>query len=82
MIDGFHAASGQMPQDVMHVLFEGVLHLEIHLMLKCFISEERLFSQDFLNSRIESFAYGRTDSRCKLQNQYYYHILVEVGNYP
>lgn len=65
MIDGFHAASGQMPQDVMHVLFEGVLHLEIRLMLKCFISEERLFSLDSLNSRIESFAYGRTESRSK-----------------
>lgn len=47
-ITGFHAAGGQMPQDVMHVLFEGVLHLEIRLMLKCFIYDEHLFVLDTL----------------------------------
>ena len=25
-IEGFHSAGGQMAQDIMHVLFEGVLH--------------------------------------------------------
>lgn len=64
-IDGFHAASGQMPQDIMHVLFEGVLHMEIRLMLKCFIYEECFFALDTLNLRIENFAYGRTESRSK-----------------
>ena len=64
-ITGFHAANGQMPQDVMHVLFEGVLHLEIRLMLKSFIYEQRLFLLSVLNSRLESFAYGRTESRSK-----------------
>ena len=54
-----------MPQDIMHVLFEGVLHLEIRLMLKCFIYEEHFFELDALNSRIVSFAYGRTESRTK-----------------
>ena len=49
----------------MHVLFERVLHLEIRLMLKCFIYEERFVLLDVLNSRIESFAYGRTEYRTK-----------------
>ena len=39
-IDGFHAASGQMPQDILHVLFEGVLHFEIRLMLQHYINDE------------------------------------------
>ena len=64
-IDGFHAASGEMPQDIMHVLFEGVLHLELQLMLKHFIYNEHYFSLDTLNARIENFAYGRTESRNK-----------------
>ena len=64
-INGFHVASGHMPQDIMHVLFEGVLHLEIQLMLKHFIQEEHYFSLDALNARIENFAYGRTESKNK-----------------
>ena len=64
-INGFHAASGQMPQDIMHVLFEGVLHKEIRLMLKCFIYDEHYFSLDTFNTRIENFAYGRKESRSK-----------------
>ena len=61
----FHAASGQMSQDIMHVPFEGVLHKEIRLMLKCFIYDEHYFSLDTLNTRIENFAHGRKESRSK-----------------
>lgn len=64
-IDGFHVANGQLPQDIMHVLLEGVLHLEIRLMLRCFVQDEQYFSLDTFNSRIESFAYGKTESRTK-----------------
>ena len=64
-IDGFHAASGQMPQDIMHVLFEGVLHLEICLMLKYYIDDEHCFSLAIFNSRIENFAHGRSESQNK-----------------
>lgn len=64
-IDGFHAASCQMPQDIMHVLFEGVLHMELQLMFKHYIYNEHYFSLDTLNARIENFAYGRTETRNK-----------------
>jgi len=64
-IEGFHAANGQMPQDIMHVLFEGVLQKEIQLMLKHVIYDEGYFSLSTLNERIENFAYGRVESRNK-----------------
>lgn len=31
-IDGFHVTNGTLPQDIMHILFEGVLPKEIKLM--------------------------------------------------
>ena len=64
-IDGFHAAAGQMPQDFMHVLFEGALHLEVLLMLKHFILVECYFTLDTLNVRIESFGYSRKEAKSK-----------------
>ena len=64
-IIGFHAAGGQMPQDIMHVMFEGVLQLEVHLMLKHFLQTEHYFTLDTLNARIQSFAYSRTEARNK-----------------
>lgn len=64
-ISGFHVAGGQMPQDIMHVLFEGVLHKEIQLLLKCFVGDEQYFSLDLLNMRIENFAYGRVEAKSK-----------------
>ena len=48
----------------MHVLFEGVLSLEVRLMLKHFILE-KFFTLDTLNSRIKNFAYGRKEAMNK-----------------
>lgn len=42
----------------MHDILEGVAPLEIRLMLRHFIYEERLFSLELLNHRISSFDYG------------------------
>lgn len=64
-IPNFHVANGQMPQDIMHLLFEGVVPFEIKLMLKVFIYEKDYFDVDFLNSRLSSFVYGRSESRTK-----------------
>lgn len=62
-INGFHVASFQMPQDIMHILFEGVLHKEILLMLNIFLYTEKYFTLETLNERIENFAYGRLECR-------------------
>lgn len=47
-IPNFHVANGQMPQDIMHILFKGVVPFEIKLMLKVFIYEKHYFNLDLL----------------------------------
>jgi len=69
-IPNFHVANGQMPQDIMHILFEGVVPFEIKLMLKAFIYEKHYFDLSILNSRISSFVYGRNESRTKPPKQF------------
>lgn len=63
-IYGFHAATDQMQQERMQVLFEGVLHLEICVMINHFM-KEHYFSLDTLNTSIKIFVYGRTESWSK-----------------
>lgn len=53
-IDNFHIVK-QMPQDVMHVLLEGVVPYEVRLMLVYFIAERKLFTCELLNERIDCF---------------------------
>ena len=52
----------QLPQDVMHVLFEGVLPFETKLMISAFI-QEKIFNLETLNDRCQHFMYGRAESR-------------------
>ena len=62
---GFHVASGQLPQDVMHLLLEEVVPYEIKLMLKDFITIKKYFDLDFLNDRIVSFTYSPEEAKDK-----------------
>ena len=64
-IDNFHVANGQLPQDIMHVLYEGVMPLNMRLMLNRFVFEEGLFSLETLNHRIFSFPYSRHEAKNK-----------------
>lgn len=64
-IDYFHVVGGQLPQDIMHVLYEGVLPLNVRHMLHRFVCEEKLFSLQALHDRIVSFPYGRYEARNK-----------------
>lgn len=65
-LDYFHVANGQLPQDIMHVIYEGVLPLEIRLLLSKIVNEEHLFTLDSLNERFSSFPYGRNEVKNKL----------------
>ena len=79
-IPDFHVADGQMPQDVMHVLLEGVLPFEIKLMLKVFIVDKCYFNLDDLNGRLANFVYGRNDLRSKPPKLFEQkHILGDTG---
>ncbi len=60
----FNVASLQIPQDVMHVLLEGVLPLNVRLMLGSFINDG-LFTIDELNDHVKSFEYGRVETKTK-----------------
>ena len=64
-LKNFHVVSGQLPQDIMHVIYEGVFLLNIRLMLNKFINEDRLFTLEALNDRISSFPHGRFEAKNK-----------------
>ena len=59
-LDYFHVANMQLPQDVMHVLFEGVIPFEIKLMISSFF-QKKLFTLETLNERCRYFMYGRSE---------------------
>lgn len=61
----FHVANSMLPQDVMHILFEGVMPWEVKLMLATFIQEKHYFTLNELNERIKCFSYGRSEARNK-----------------
>jgi len=51
--------------DVMHVLFEGVCPLELRLVLRHIICDQKHVSLDVLNSLVHNFSYGSSWSRMK-----------------
>lgn len=54
----FNVADWQLPQDVMHILLEGVLPLEIKLLLHHFTSVMKFLTIDHFNMRLDSFVFG------------------------
>lgn len=48
----------QLPQDIMHVLLEGIFPLHLELLLNYIINESSLMSLDQVNSRILEFPYA------------------------
>ena len=53
------------PMDIMHVLFEGVVPLEISLLLEHLIDEKKYFTIDTLNSRLSTHQYGYSEADTK-----------------
>ena len=64
-ISFFHIAAGQLPQDIMHVLYEGVFPMEVKLLLTKFIYGDKFITLMMLNERISNFTYGRNERRNK-----------------
>ena len=54
-------ANNQLPQDVMHVMLEGVVPYELHLMLTVFIVEKEYFTLKLLNDRIQCYPYTQEE---------------------
>ena len=42
-------------QDPMHILYEGICHIELKCLLNTLINEEKVFSFEFLNNQIKTF---------------------------
>ena len=62
-IEHFHVANMmQMPQDVMHVLFEGVLAMEVHMMI-CALFKKKYLTLSVLNERLNAFDFGTAEAR-------------------
>ncbi|KAF0046008.1 hypothetical protein F2P81_002537 [Scophthalmus maximus] len=51
--------------DIMHDVLEGVAPLEVKLLLRHFIYEEKLFTLEQLNDRIAGFDYGYMNDKNK-----------------
>lgn len=64
-INHFHVIN-QLPQDVMHLLLKGVVPYEFSLLLACFVLDDKFFTTNYLNGRIESFAYSTQEVKDKL----------------
>lgn len=60
----FHVVDGIIP-DIMHDILESTIQLHIEWLLRQFILEDKIFSLETLNSRMQSFNYGRGDNANK-----------------
>lgn len=60
----FHVANSQLPQDIMHVLLEGVVKMELSLLLNYLVSS-RYITESLLNDRIKNFNYTIDEKRNK-----------------
>ena len=63
-LDNFHVVD-QLPQDIMHILLEGVVPYEMLLLLTSFVTCQKLFSVEFLNDRISCFTYSTNEAKDK-----------------
>ena len=63
-IDNFHVVN-QLPQDIMHVLLEGVIPYELRLLLTYCIAQKNYFSCSQLNGRIQSYEYSNQEAKDK-----------------
>ncbi len=63
-IDNFHVVN-QLPQDIMHILLEGVIPYELVQKLTCFVVNRKYFTIDQLNDRIACFAYSNKEANNK-----------------
>ena len=64
-LEHFHVADTQLPQDVMHILLEGIIPYTITLILSSFIFAKSYFSLGVLNQRILCFKFSRTEAADK-----------------
>ena len=63
----FFNVTQQMPQDIMHILFEGAIPYVIGHVLRYYINTEKAFTLSQFNSRLHDFNYGYSQMADRLQ---------------
>ena len=53
-LDDFDVGGGQLPQDIMHILLQGVLPYTIKAILQSFVLENHFFNIEYLNQKLSS----------------------------
>ena len=61
----FHVCDNQLPQDIMHLLLEGVIPHTLKAMLHSFVRDKCYFTIDSIDARILSFNFSRSESKNK-----------------
>ena len=64
-LEYFHVANNQIPQDVMHILLEGVVPYTLKLMLHRFIFNKKYFTLEILNNQMTFFTFSRSERKDK-----------------
>lgn len=59
----FKVASGALVSDILHDVLEGALQYEVKLMLKKFMQDDRYFTIDQINQKIDAFDFGYLESK-------------------
>lgn len=62
-LDDFDVSNGQLPQDMMHIMLEGVIPYTIKAMLQSFMCEKHFFTIDCVNQKFLSFKFSQSQSR-------------------
>lgn len=78
-IGNFHVIN-HLPQDIMHVIFEGVLPHEVQLMLYEYIVVTKLFTLEKLNERIACFCYS-TEEACDTPTPITYRAVTRESSF-
>lgn len=63
-LDNFHVVT-QLPQDIMHILLEGVIPYELSFLLTYFIVNQKYFTLDHLNDSISCYDYSVQEANDK-----------------
>lgn len=61
----FHVCDSQLPQDIMHILLEGVVPYTIKAMLQSYVNVKKYVTLYDVNQRIVHFKYSRAESKSK-----------------
>ena len=73
-LQDFHVCNNQLPQDIMHIILEGVVPYMMKAMLHSYIRVKGYFTLYDVNQRILHFKYSRAEAKSKprqiLSNSY------------